>query len=162
MNQWLPFHTETLVSTFSCEEVRSSLTKVTAKVNYLDRREESKKGILFNGLVSDSQFRISKVIDKGDTFLPLLVGEIEATPRGCIIFLKYKLFPGALFFLGFWTLLLIGFSAFFIWVTKDYTYASICLLLGIGNYVVSIFFFQRQVKLSREVFLKLINFQMKD
>ena len=162
MIHWLPFHSETLVSSFSKKEVTASLKKVTCEVNYLDQRTRQQNDVLFNGLIGDSGFRISKVIDRGDTFLPLILGEIEDTPRGSIIFLKYKLFPGAIFFLTFWSLALLGFAAFFIWVQTNFTYAAICLTLAVSNYFISNFFFQRQVKLSRHIFMKLISFQMKD
>lgn len=162
MIHWLPLHTETLVSSFSKKEVISSLKKVTEEVNYLDRRSGPGKGVLFNGLVGDSGFRISKVVDRGDTFLPLILGDIEDTPRGSIIFLRYKLFPGAIFFLVFWSVVLIAFAAFFIWGAPNSTYFSICLLLAVLNYFISNFFFQRQVKLSRAIFMNLISFQMKD
>lgn len=159
----LPYHRETLVSSYSGVEVRRYLSEATAEINYLDRRSQSKKkGILFNGLVGKKGFRISKVIDKGDTFLPLILGEVEETPRGCIIFLQYRLFPGAVFFLAFWTLLLLAFSAYFIFGPKNYFNGSICLFLTLVNYLVSMFFFHRQVQVSRKAFFTLINFQMKD
>lgn len=162
MNHWLPFHSETLVSSFSKKEVMHSLKKVTSEVNYLDPRTRQDKSVMFNGLIGESGFRISKVVDRGDTFLPLILGDIEDTPRGSIIFLKYKFFPGAIFFLAFWSILLLAFTAFFIWGKANYTYATLCLLIGIVNYLTSIFFFQRQVKLTREIFMKLISFQIKD
>lgn len=162
MIHWLPIHTETLVSSFSKKEVMKSLNKVTEEINYLDRRSGPSKGVLFNGLVGESGFRISKVVDRGDTFLPLILGDIEDTPRGSIIFLKYRLFPGAIFFLAFWSVVLLAFAALCTWVNPNYTYAVICLALALANYFISNFFFQRQVKLSREIFMKLISFQMKD
>lgn len=139
-----------------------SLAKVTREVNYLDKRSVAEKGILFNGLIGESGFRISKVVDKGDTFLPLILGDLEETPRGTIIFLKYKLFPGAIFFLGLWSVLLLVFSALFAGVSQEYGYAGVCLVLAISNYFVSIFFFHRQIKSSRERFMNLINLAVKD
>lgn len=159
----LPYQRETLVSSYSGVEVKRYLSESTAEINYLDRRSQSKKkGILFNGLIGKKGFRISKVIDKGDTFLPLILGKIEETPRGCIIFLQYRLFPGAVFFLAFWTLLLLFFSAYFIFGAKNYLNGSICFSLTLVNYLVSMFFFHRQVQSSRKTFFTLINFQMKD
>lgn len=159
----LPYHRETLVSSYAGVEVKRQLAEATVEVNYLDRRSQAKKkGILFNGLIGEKGFRISKVIDKGDTFLPLILGEIEETPRGCIIFMHFRLFPGAIFFLVFWTLLLLAFSAYFLFVTQNYFNGSICLFLTIVNYLVSMLFFHRQVQSSRKAFYTLINFQMKD
>jgi hypothetical protein len=158
----LPYHSETLVSALSKQEVLGHLIRVTSEVNFLDQRTRRNKAILFNGIVGQKGFRISKVIDKGDTFLPLVLGQIEETPRGSIIFLKYKLFPGAIFFLVFWTLILTGFVLYFFTLVQNFNYGAICLALAIVNYGMAIYFFNRQVKASRKVFHQLINFQLKD
>ncbi|WP_339866678.1 hypothetical protein [uncultured Algoriphagus sp.] len=158
----LPYDSETLVSALSKEEVLSHLNRVTREVNYLDPRTQVKGDILFNGLIGQKGFRISKVVDRADTFLPLILGKIETTPRGCILFINYRLFPGALFFIAFWSVILLAFTAFYCFILPNYAYASICFVLGIINYAVALYFFNRQVKASRAVFHKLINFQMKD
>lgn len=158
----LPYDSETLVSALSKEEVLGHLNRVTREVNYLDQRSLSKDGIVFNGLIGQNGFRISKVVNRADTFLPLILGKIEATPRGCILFINYRLFPGALFFIAFWSIILLAFTAFYSFLLPNYAYASICFILGLGNYFVAMYFFNRQVKASRKVFHKLIDFQMKD
>jgi hypothetical protein len=158
----LPNDSETLVSALSKEEVLKHLNRVTREVNYLDQRTQVRGDILFNGLVGQKGFRISKVVDRGDTFLPLILGKVEATPRGSIIFINYRLFPGALFFLAFWSIILLAFTAFYSFQIPNYGYASICFSLSLVNYVVAMYFFNRQVKSSRKVFHQLINFQMKD
>jgi hypothetical protein len=158
----LPFHSETLVSPLSKKEVLGHLMRVTREVNFLDSRTQLVPGIKFNGMVGQEGFRISKVVNRGETFLPLIKGEVESTPRGSIIFLRFKLFPGAIFFLTFWSIVLLGFSIFYFLVLKNINYGAICLSLCILNYLLGIFFFNRQVRLSREVFHELINFQLKD
>ncbi|SFB48980.1 hypothetical protein SAMN04489723_11357 [Algoriphagus aquimarinus] len=158
----LPYDSETLVSALSKEEVLSHLNRVTREVNFLDQRTQVRGDIVFNGLVGQKGFRISKVVDKADTFLPLILGEIEATHRGCILFINYRLFPGALFFIAFWSIILLAFTAFYSFLIPNYGYATICFVLGLANYVVAMYFFNRQVKASRKVFHQLINFQMKD
>lgn len=158
----VPFHTETFVSALSKKEVLGHLSKVTAEVNYLDKRTQGGSQLLFYGMVGQKGFRISKAIQKGDTFLPMLLGKVEETPRGSIIFLKYKLFPGAIFFLAFWSVILLAFSGYYFGVTAQYLYGSICLGLAIFNYLFALFLFQRQVKSSREIFYNLISYQLKD
>ncbi|MEN2282858.1 hypothetical protein AAGF08_12020 [Algoriphagus sp. SE2] len=157
-----PFHSETLVSALSKQEVLGHLIRVTAEVNYLDKRTVGNKRILFNGMVGQKGFQISRVIDRGNTFIPLVVGHVEETPRGSIIFLKYKLFPGAKFFLAFWSVILVGLFAYFFAIAQNFGFGAICLALALINYGMAIFFFNRQVKASRKVFHKLINFQLKD
>ncbi|MFL0682338.1 MAG: hypothetical protein ACJLTB_03745 [Algoriphagus aquaeductus] len=110
----IPHHTETLVSPLSKEEVLGHLMRVTREVNFLDSRTYQNDQIKFNGMVGREGFRISRAIKKGETFLPLLIGKLENTPRGSIIFLEYRLFPSALFFLIFWSIVLLAFSAFYL------------------------------------------------
>jgi hypothetical protein len=157
----LPYHSETLVSALSKKEILGHLIRVTREVNYLDARSMSDSRIKFNGMIGQEGFRISKVINRGDTFLPLITGEVESTPRGSIIFIKYRLFLGAVFFLVFWSLILVAFMAFYIAVVGNLSYGLICLGLAVFNYLLGMFFFHRQVKASREVFHELINFEMK-
>lgn len=157
----LPFHSETLVSALSKEEVLGHLIRVTREVNFLDARTQQDSKIRFNGMIGQEGFRISRAIKKGDSFLPLITGEVESTPRGSIIFIRYRLFPTTVFFLGFWSIILLAFTGFYFAVLRNIEYGSICLALALLNYALGIFFFQRQVKASREVFHELINFEMK-
>jgi len=158
----IPFHSETLVSALSKEEVMEHISKKTLEVNFLDKRTELSRKAAFNGIVGKNSFRISKVINRSNTFLPLILGEVEETARGSILFLQYKLFPGALFFVVFWSIILLAFSGFFLGLVHNYVNGFICLALAILNYSLAIFFFHRQVKSSREEFHQLINLQMKD
>jgi hypothetical protein len=158
----LPYDSETLVSALSKEEVLGHLNRVTKEVNFLDLRTQTQGNIIFNGLIGRNGFRISKVVDRADTFLPLILGKVEATPRGSIIFINYRFFPGALFFLGFWSIILIAFTAYYSFLIPNYGHASLCFTLALANYVIAMYLFNRQVKSSRKVFHQLINFQMKD
>ena len=158
----MPYDSETLVSALSKEEVLGHLNRVTRQVNFLDQRTQGKADIIFNGLVGQKGFRISKVVERADTFLPLILGKVEATPRGSIIFIDYRLFPGALFFLAFWSIVLIGFTVVYLFLIPNYIYSALCFTSALVNYVIAMYFFNRQVKLSRKVFHQLINFQMKD
>jgi hypothetical protein len=158
----IPVYSETIVSVLSKKEVLGHLMRVTSEVNYLDQRSRGNKDVKFNGMVGQNGFRVSKVVDKGDTFLPLIIGEVEETPRGSIIFLKFKLFPGATFFLVFWSIVLVAFSSFFFFMIHNFNYGVICAFLAIANYALAIYFFNRQVKSSRKIFHQLINFQLKD
>lgn len=158
----LPYDSETLVSVLSKEEVLGHLNRVTREVNFLDQRTQARGDIIFNGIVGRKGFRISKVVDRADTFLPLILGKVESTPRGSIIFINYRLFPGALFFLAFWSIILLAFTAFYSFLIPNYGYATLCFSLALVNYIIAMYFFNRQVKFSRKVFHQLINFQMKD
>jgi hypothetical protein len=157
----LPFHSETLVSALPKKEVLGQLTRVTREVNFLDARTMVDPRIQFNGMVGQDEFRISKTLKRGDTFLPLITGNVESTPRGSIIFVKYRLFPSTGFFLGFWTVVLLGFAGYYFFAMQNVSYGIICLGLAVINYAMSLFFFNRQVKASMDIFHELINLEMK-
>jgi hypothetical protein len=103
-------------------------------------------------------FRLSRVIEKGDNFLPLLLGKVEDTPRGSIIFARYQLFSTTRFFLWFWTVVLLAFSLFFFLVTNQFLQGGVCLFLSGVNYALAVFFFHRQLVPSKKLFQEVINF----
>jgi hypothetical protein len=152
---WLPFGRETLVSALSKEEVLDRLAAVTRGT-----RTEGLPEIrsLFNGRVEEDGFRLSRVIEKGDNFLPLLQGKVEDTPRGSIIFARYQLFSTTRFFLWFWTGVLFGFSLFFFLGAQQFLQGAVCLSLMGVNYALAVFFFHRQLVPSRKLFKEVINF----
>jgi hypothetical protein len=152
---WLPFGRETLVSALSKEEVLDRLAAVTRGT-----RREGLPEIrpLFNGRVEEDGFRLSRVIEKGDNFLPLLLGKVEETPRGSIIFVRYQLFSTTRFFLWFWTLVFLAFSLFFLLGTNQFLQGVACLSLSGVNYALAALFFHRQLGPSKKLFQEVINF----
>ncbi len=152
---WLPFGRETLVSALSKDEVLDRLAAVTRGA-----RAEGLPEIrpLFNGRVEADGFRLSRVIDKGDNFLPLLFGRVEDTPRGSILFLRYQLFATTRFFLWFWTGVLLAFSLFFFLATQQLLQGAVCFFLSAINYALAVFFFHRQLEPSKKLFQEVINF----
>jgi hypothetical protein len=161
----LPFRSETLVSPLSKEVVQSKLARVTRPT-----LEKGHKGgidvrlgqSLFNGQVGEGTFSISRVLRKGDTFLPLLSGRVEATPRGSLIFLRYSMFPSARLFLLFWTLILLALAMAYSMGLQQVGKGLVCFALSGINYGLALFFFHRQVRRSRELFLEVIHIQEKD
>jgi hypothetical protein len=112
--------------------------------------------------LEEDSFSISLVIDKGDSFLPLIKGKFETTPKGCILFLKYSLFPSSVFFLAFWTIVTLLLTLFFGLVAKNLWYALISFFLGFGNYFFAWVYFKRKIKVSQAIFHELLNFSEED
>ena len=160
-----PYHQETLVSPLSQQALLSQLAQVTrtqeasSQVRGEELPQLEGKHVVFNGAIGVADFRLSQVLRKGDTFLPLLLGRVEATPRGSLLFIRYRLFPSAVFFLVFWTVVLLSFSMFYFFLEKHFAYGALCLALALGNYAAAVFFFHRQLKRSRQLFQNVINFQ---
>ncbi|EOZ92000.1 fumarate hydratase [Indibacter alkaliphilus LW1] len=153
---FLPFQSEVLVTGLEKSEVLQRLDLVTRNVNFLDYEARQKKGFEFNGIVHQDGFRLSLVIDKADSFLPLIQGKVEESGKGSILFLEYKLFPGSVFFLGFWTIVTLVLFFFFGLMAEKPLYALVSLALGISNYLFAWSHFKRKTKSSQEIFHRLL------
>lgn len=152
-----PHQSEVLVSSYSKKEVIGRLNKVTRDVNFLEYDVRKTKDYSFNGSFEEDRFRISLVIDKADSFLPLIKGRVESTPMGCILFLEYRLFPSSSFFLAFWSGVTLLLALFFGFLANKPFYAIISLGLGVANYLFAWFHFKRKIKISQQIFYGLLN-----
>jgi len=157
-----PNHSEVLVSPFTSEEVASKIAAVTRKVNYMDLRDFAKNSHQFNGQVDQNRFRLSLAIQRADTFLPLIKGNIASTKSGCIIFLHYSLFPSSVFLLAFWSLIALLMALFFIFYDRQWIYAFACLATGIFNYGFSWTYFRSKLKKSQMIFHQMLSLQEKE
>ncbi|WP_421872822.1 hypothetical protein [Marinoscillum sp.] len=142
MMTWLPHSQHTLVSEFSKNEV---LNKVQARTQEVKSEYITEKP-LFNGSVDEGGFRISSVIHTPQNALPLIVGSVESTSRGSIIFLKLKLFPAAILYLKAFSLLSFLISLVFLLLSKWYMGGLVALLIGLLNYLILTISFSRKCK----------------
>lgn len=144
----LPHKRETIVLPFSAEEALFLIEQVTEPVSRVISKGNDK--ITFNGMIYEETFKVSKKVDYPQNYLPIIVGKIEDTKLGSIIFLEYELFFSSKMFLSLWTVLSILIGAFFFFFPKQYDYALISVGTGALNYVISLLNFNKQVKHSRE------------
>lgn len=144
----IPRKRETLILPFPAHQVLGRLSVATQPA--LLTEPKAGNGIRFIGQISHTHFKISRKINYPQNYLPLIKGNIEATSRGCIIFLKYKLFFSSLFFFLFWTIVTLIMGLAFLLYSQEYVYAAISFGSGIVNYVVTVLNFHKQVKISRK------------
>jgi len=156
----MPVHTEILVSSLSAREVVRRLDTVTKDV-YNQEVGEFQPLKKFNGKVNKSSFHLSLGVEGGDTFLPLIHGNIDPTANGSILFLKYTLFPGAIFFLYFWIFVTLLIGLFFLAIQKDIIFAITSFCAGAGNLAFAWVHFQRKVKVSQLIFREMLSLQSK-
>ncbi|MFD2034388.1 hypothetical protein ACFSKL_06275 [Belliella marina] len=159
---FFPTQSEILVSSLSSKEVISNLGKVTKDVNFLAYDRTQEEGHLFNGTIKENRFSISLVIQKADSFLPLIKGKIEDTPMGSILFLEYSLFPSSAFFLGFWSFVSMGLSIFFGFFANQIWYALICVVFCVLNYAFAWTHFNRKIKNSQKIFHDILEMKKTD
>lgn len=153
---FFPHQSEILVSPQTKTEVMRNLGKVTKSMNFLAYDALKQNTHLFNGTIKENSFSISLVIDRADSFLPLIKGKIEDTPMGSILFLSYSLFPSSAFFLGFWTVVSLLLCLFFGLNSEKYVYSALSFGFALFNYGFAWAHFRRKIKLSQAVFHEIL------
>lgn len=63
---------------------------------------KSKSNALFEGVVSEDQFRIQRIINYRNSFLPEIIGHFNSSLNGTKIDLNFKIQPFVLVFMGIW------------------------------------------------------------
>lgn len=127
-----PVIRHTLVSGLSCSEVLSQVANYTQELD----DEYINESARFNGRFFRSSFRISPKIRTPQNAVPLLIGKVEATSLGSIIFLVIRLFPAGVLYLKMSSLLcmLVGFV--FLILSDNLIGATGAFALGLLNYLI--------------------------
>lgn len=147
----LPYFQETLVIPWSGEETVRKLKQATRPLEKgVDYPDEIEKGFLFNGWVKENRFRVSRKIKHPENFLPLIIGRVEGTSAGSILFVQYNLFFSSALFLVFWSVITILLSLFFLFLEKNFIYAAAAGTLGLLNYIIATKNFHLQIRSSRQ------------
>ncbi|QHT67073.1 hypothetical protein GXP67_10650 [Rhodocytophaga rosea] len=154
----LPYQQSILVLPFSAQEIILKLSQTVKPFSgdeYLSRKPIDT--FVFNGWVRENKFRISRRITHAENFLPLILGKIETTSKGSIVFVTYRIFPTVLFFMGFFCLILLGAASFYAITQKDFLTAGFMVLITLGIYAISILDFNQKVKLSKNLLEKTLS-----
>lgn len=151
---FLPNHYETFVLTQPSLEAIQKIHKVTTTKVLLQNQEGAQ--YRFSGWVQENRFRVSLKISRPNNYIPLVIGKIETTSSGCLVFVTYKLFPVTRMFLVFWSLFitLAGILASYQYQSILYAGASV-LILGIIHWV-TWSNFKIQLKLTRQTLLEVL------
>ena len=149
----LPAHHETLVLPKPAAEVYQILSAASSHKLFIQPDE---KKLFFNGWVKETRFRLALRQRRANHYLPLVVGKIEATSTGSLIFLDYKLFPMTRLLLTLWTLFLIlGFLTAW-YQTKNILFLPGGLALILLIHAIAQSNFRLQLKPTREALHQLL------
>lgn len=158
-----PTYDEILVSPLQTEEVIRKTMRVTKDLQAADYLPDSTlERYLFNGDVRRDSFTLSLNSEKADSFLPLIYGKVEPTRKGSILFITYSFFPGTVFFITFWVVVVFFMTLFFLTLHQDWKLALTCIVIGGGNYLFSCRQFMRKVKESQRALHQMLDLQPND
>ncbi|MDN4166798.1 hypothetical protein QWY31_14900 [Cytophagales bacterium LB-30] len=131
----LPIKNEMLVLPYEAPLVCGRLLARTRKVEK-EYVEQAHEGHWFHGWIgSNFRFTISRRTKHVEHFLPLISGSIEPTSKGCIVFIRYRLFFGTRLLLFLWLLVTGSMALLFTFQEKNLLYASICGFSGLLYFV---------------------------
>ena len=147
---FLPAKDEFLIFPFSKEYALRQLSSQLAQ----SRADKYKT---FVGLVEGDRFRICKRLTRPDNFTPIMNGIIETSSKGIIILIKYRLLFSTKIFLIFWSLLLLFLALFFILQYNITLYGVIAIGMGIINYLIVYFNFHKQVRISHDLLINVLD-----
>jgi hypothetical protein len=150
----LPYKNSILILPHKADEIAYKLRR---RIKPLTDHSSVSNHFLFNGWIRNYKFRISKRIQYADNFLPLIIGKIEATSKGSILFITYRMFPSTLFYLGFLSLMLLLACLFFLLAEKNWLTAGSLFLLLLGIYIISVLDFQQKVRISSRLLEKTLS-----
>ena len=117
----------------------------------------SREGYLFNGKIDGESFCLSQKITRPNNFLPLIVGTIDPTSQGCLVFVRYRLFNTTRLFLAFWSVVSVGFAIYLAAYEHLYGYAAFSVGIGTTNYLVATLNFRRQVGISQRLLRQVLD-----
>lgn len=153
----LPHQYTVLVLPITAEEIENRLRQtVTPLPDDFSAPELPQHDFVFNGWIKEDRFRISRRINHAENFLPLVIGKIESSSKGSILFVNYRMFPSALFFMLFFCTLLIACAFYFLISSLNWLAFGLLLASAIGVYGIGIMDFNQKVKTSKSLLEKVL------
>ncbi|MCG8474582.1 MAG: hypothetical protein MI784_03775 [Cytophagales bacterium] len=116
---------------------------------YTEADQPSQK-FIFQGFLFPNRFRIFRIIRHPSNYLPVIVGKIESTSIGSILFLRFKMLFEAKVYLLLTSLMAMLLVIFFSYI-QEYLYAMLSFLCLAGNYTLVFLNFRREVRLSNKM-----------
>jgi len=145
-------------SIYTSDAIDSVIQKLSAQVEAPKALRFSRRHRPYEGSVSDTGFKIKRIIHYRNSFLPEIIGSFEPHPGGTYISIKMRPNPILIPFVGLWFLVwygaLIPFAipsanipAYLVWLF---------ILAPIPGWLLVLIFFWREVDRSRRDLLEIV------
>jgi hypothetical protein len=162
---FLPFENLTITTSLNQNQVRERLLNVIEPPKAL--RSSWKFSALstkpYQGLISGNTFKINRIINHRNSFLPVIEGKIYPEVMGCTIKVKMQLHIAVILFLLFWfgNLLPAGLvlaASFFTDTSAEPLPGLTPLLMCLGAYLTCMIAFKVEARNSKDFLEKLFKF----
>lgn len=115
MSALVPTFHETIVLPRSGQAIRERLAAITSNTVAPNPGEQP----WFTGWVLEDRMRLSLRARRPGPYAPMAKGTLEETSSGCILFLRFSLFPNMEWMLRFWYAVLLVGSLTFSYLTRQ-------------------------------------------
>jgi hypothetical protein len=151
-----PFSSQIIVSNLTADEIEFKLWKAV-KPEHMQMHKQLQQQFVFTGIVQKYFFKMVRKKRYTQKFSPLMIGQVEETANGSIIFLKYFMSPNATFmmFYFFISTSLIGLFLFD-YESVLYSFAIPTLMFGL-SYIGAILVFNYQLSKCGSMIQKLLS-----
>lgn len=153
----LPSFSETIVTTLTTEEIAVRFQRVTAETVQWDQEFKLPQDKIFYGYVQETHFQIAARNMRLFSFNPLVLGKMEVTKNGSILFLRYQLFILTSILLLFWSFFLVIAGILLFVYRNDFLYSTGTLVLLIIIHMVVRANFHLQVKPTQQAISSLLS-----
>lgn len=157
----LPRHEETLILGLQPTEIMQTLRQSTKPADERRHKNDHER-YAFHGTLSEHGFDLAPTLAYPSNYVPRIRGRIEGTSLGCIITLKYRLFPSTKLFLVLVSAMLFTLVLLFTLAFPNVLYALSALLAGLGNYWITLTSFHKQTSEAHKRLLRLLEEQTQD
>jgi hypothetical protein len=135
------------------EDIYRRLSVSTSNKPFLQPDEEE---LLFTGWVKPDRMRISLRSRRPSHFLPLVTGQLDLTRSGCILALRYTLFPTTRLLLQLWSILIILGTLMTAYTYRSAVFVLAGLLLLIIIYLIAWSNFNLQLHTTRKAIHRVV------
>jgi len=152
-----PYYRETFVLAHSAMEARRLLSANVRGGFRILNRETAVNDAPFKGYIGEHEFAITPAVRTAPAFTPYIYGRIEATSKGCIIWVEYRLLVETRMFLFLWVVICAGLVFFFLFAYKARLQAVTAAVFGLANYLIALVAFRLNLKRSRRELNRIFN-----
>lgn len=149
----LPSFRETLVLRWNARDTYERLAASTSNKPFLQGDEQE---LLFSGWVLPERMRISLRSRRPTHYAPLVIGRLEGTSSGCLLLLKYTLFPTTRVLVQLWSVFIVLSAAIASYQLQNPYYLSGGALLLAAIYFIVWSNFQLQLRPLREAIHRVV------
>ena len=148
---------KTYILPFSSSTFLSELQRVTKPYGETPNRKKDFLNYHFTGKITPTTFQITRTVAEPNNFLFIAQGSVESSSKGCIIFVRFKMFAFTKFLMIFFGLLGLLATLFLLVHEQNWLYGGVTGVFTCIHTLVCLLNLKRQHQLVQTMLEEFIN-----